>query len=210
MFLFRKVSSSPTCKEKEINILLLQIPKNALAHTLCVLSALAFLSCQQVLVLYDVKLKPTENLVLFFLESLSRSKILKPPPNNKQTIPVAFSTSCARVWELEIKVFGFWGEYGHQAETERNWRKGPDQEWIIWVNTGKLTRSGHCEDWQIEELSFPLETARKPAGRSFCSPLRGTQLSVRPLVHQYKSLNCVAGVRTYTSQAPANICCSSD
>lgn len=44
-----------------------------------------------------------------------------------------------------------------KAETWRNWRKGTTRCGIcglIRLNTGKLTRSGHSEDWQIEDLSW--------------------------------------------------------
>ena len=57
----------------------------------------------------------------------------------------------------EIKVFGFRGEYGRKAETERNWRKGTARSEacsLIWFNTGKLTRSRRSKDWHIDSSFF--------------------------------------------------------
>ena len=55
------------------------------------------------------------------------------------------------IFEGNHWVLGFWGEYGCKAETWRNWRKGTTRSGacgLIWLNTGKLTRSRHNKDWQ--------------------------------------------------------------
>ena len=147
----------------------------------------------------------------FFKESftIKNNKASSKQQTNYTRCFFDFMRTCMRTWNQSLWVLGgVWSPGWNLKELTEGPTPGVDNL----SQNGKTyqVRMWGLTDWR--SFLIPLETAQKPAGRSFCSPLRvltrGTQLSVRATRPSIQKPQLCCRVRTCTSQAPANIYCS--